>query len=76
MEPPQAVMNLFQNRQLSMNQKMVALYMFTPSQSLPPVASLPDFSDLEQKIEEMIKTGKLTIHGFNHDGSLKYTLHD
>ena len=59
-----------------MTQKMVALYMFTPSQSLPPVASLPDLSDLEKTIGDMINTGKLTIQGFYSDGSLKYTLHD
>lgn len=71
-----AVMQIFQNKQLNMNQKMISLYMFTPSQQLPDVASLPDCSDLEKKIGDLINSGILEIHGFDKNGNLKYTLYD
>lgn len=76
MEISPLVKNIFNNKQLNMNQKMTALYMLTPSQSLPPLASLPDFSELESQIMNLINKQKLVIYGMDTDFKLKYTLNE
>jgi hypothetical protein len=69
------VKNIFNNKHMSMNQKMTALYMLTPSQALPP-GSLPDMTELKIQIMELITSNKLVIHGLDASGIIQYSLCD
>ena len=66
---PPYIKQLFQNRDLTMNQKMVTLMAFMPDVPNMPVAE--NYDGLGNSIKDLIKKGKIRIDGFDKDFKLK-----
>jgi len=66
---PPYIKQLFQNRDLTMNQKMVTLMAFMPD--VPGMPEMDDHLELGMKIKELIGKGKIRLDGFDKDFKLK-----
>jgi len=66
---PPYIKQLFQNRDLTMNQKMVTLMAFMPD--VPGMPEMDDHLELGMKIKELIQKGKIRLDGFDKDFKLK-----
>ena len=66
---PPYIKQLFKNRDLTMNQKMVTLMAFMPD--VPGMPEMDDHLELGMKIKELIQKGKIRLDGFDKDFKLK-----
>jgi hypothetical protein len=66
---PPYIKQLFQNRDLTMNQKMVTLMAFMPD--VPGMPEMDDHLELGMKIKELIQKGKIRLDGFDKDFKIK-----
>jgi hypothetical protein len=66
---PPYIKQLFKNRDLTMNQKMVTLMAFMPD--VPGMPEMDDHLELGMKIKELIGKGKIRLDGFDKDFKLK-----
>jgi hypothetical protein len=66
---PPHIKQLFQNRDLTMNQKMVTLMAFMPD--LPNMPEAVDHHDLGVKIKRLIGDGKIRLGKFDKNFNLE-----
>jgi hypothetical protein len=66
---PNQFKQLLQNRELSMNQKMVTLMAFMPD--IPNMPPAENCDELGTTIKDLIKKGKIRLDGFDKDFKLK-----
>jgi len=66
---PPHIKQLFQNRDLTMNQKMVTLMAFMPN--LPGVPEAEDHDDLGMKIKKLVDDGKIRLGKFDKNFKLE-----
>jgi hypothetical protein len=66
---PPYIKQLFKNRDLTMNQKMVTLMAFMPD--VPGMPEMDDHLELGMKIKELIQKGKIRLDGFDKDFKIK-----
>ena len=69
---PPYIKQLFKNRDLTMNQKMVTLMAFMPD--VPGMPEMDDHLELGMKIKELIQKGKIRLDGFDKDFKLKVSV--
>lgn len=60
---PPHVQKLFQNRDMTMNQKMVTLMAFMPE--IPGVPKVDDHIELGMKIKRLVNEGKIRLGKFD-----------
>ena len=65
---PPHIKQLFQNRDLTMNQKMVTLMAFMPN--VPGIPNMDDHLELGLKIKHLIDKGKIRLGKFDKNFNL------
>jgi hypothetical protein len=66
---PPHIKQLFQNRDLTMNQKMVTLMAFMPD--IPNMPPAENYDELGMTIKDLVENGKIRLDGFDKDFKLK-----
>ena len=66
---PNQFKQLFKNRNLTMNQKMVTFMAFMPD--VPGMLKMDDHLELGMKIKHLIGEGKIRLDGFDKDFKIK-----
>ena len=66
---PPYIKQLFQNRDLTMNQKMVTLMAFMPD--IPNMPPAKNYDELGMTIKDLVEKGKICLDGFDKDFKLK-----
>jgi hypothetical protein len=65
---PPHIKQLFQNRELTMNQKMATLAAFMPD--VPGMPEPDDHHELGMKIKRLVEEGKIRLCGFDKNFNL------
>lgn len=66
---PPHIKQLFQNRDLTMNQKMVTLMAFMPD--IPNMPPAENYEDLGTTIKSLVDEGKIRLDGFDKDFKIR-----
>lgn len=66
---PPHIKQLFQNRDLTTNQKMVTMMAFMPN--IPNMPPAKTYEELGNTIKNLIKDGKIHLDGFDENFKLK-----
>lgn len=69
---PNHVKAIFNDKSMSMQNKMLAFMMFAPN--IPDNPNQEDFSDLGKQVKQLIDTGKISLNGFDKDFNLNIQL--
>lgn len=68
------IKNLFNDKSLNMDQKMLAFLMFSDSKQLPDNPNFETHYDLGLKIKKLINENKIQINGFNNNFEILVSL--
>lgn len=69
---PNHVKAIFNDKSISMQNKMLAFMMFAPN--LPHNPNHDDFFELGKQVKELVDSGKISLNGFDKDFNLNIQL--
>lgn len=65
---PNHVKAIFNDKSMSMQNKMLAFMMFAPN--IPENPNQEDFTELGEQVRDLVRSGKISLNGFDKDFKL------
>jgi len=73
---PQEVKHMFNDKSLSLSQKLTAFMLYTDHKMIPENPNAVDHYDLGVQIKKLIDSKKISINGFDSDFNIKLVFND